>query len=76
MTYLEVLYKDTGVLVYTMKAKSGKIHTYVRDYCGKYGLVIGESKGGQLLIQFSGGHRRCIPPGCVQISETVIIAEN
>lgn len=68
MTHLEVLYKDRVVLVTSLFAKSGKAHRYVCRYLGRYGYVIGESKGGQLLVRFPNGrHVRAFPPGCVSI---------
>jgi hypothetical protein len=64
MTYQEVLWRNKYVWVTGILSKSGRIHMQLRKYVGKGGMVIGESKNGQLLVRFS-KHTRAIPAGCV-----------
>lgn len=64
MTYQEVLWQGKYVWVVSLMSKSGKMHRYVRQYIGRGGKVLGESKNGMLLVQFK-SHTRSIPAGCV-----------
>ena len=64
MTYQEVLWKNKFIWVVGILSKSGRMHRDLRQYVGHGGLVLGESKGGRLLVQFK-GHTRGIPAGCV-----------
>lgn len=75
MTYQECIWKDTIVWVVGILSKSGKIHRYVKQYVGRGGFVLGESKNGMLLIKFS-NHTRCIPAGCIVKYGTVSHAGN
>ena len=65
MTHQEVLWQDKIVWVVSLLSKSGKIHRYVKPYIGRGGRVLGSSKNGMLLIEFSKGDVRAIPAGCV-----------
>jgi hypothetical protein len=64
MTYQEVLWQGKFVWVVGILSRSGRMHRDLRQYVGRGGLVLGESKNGRLLIQFK-GHTRGIPAGCV-----------
>ena len=70
MTYLEVLYKGKMVWVTGILSKSGRLHYSLRKYVGRGGVVLGESKNNQLLVQFK-NHTRSIPPGCAALYGTV-----
>ncbi len=68
MTYLECIWKDKIVIVTGILSNRGIIHPYVRQFVGRSGVVVGESKNNQLLIRFEIRGRiryRSIPPGCV-----------
>lgn len=69
MTHLESIWNDKHVFVHSMMSKSGKIHTHVRKWIGKIGIVVRESKNNQLLVKFNiTTHKRkyiAIPPGCL-----------
>ena len=73
MTYQEVLWKNKYVWVTGILSKSGRIHMPLRNYVGRGGMVIGESKNGQLLVRFY-DHTRAIPAGCVREYGTVKVA--
>ena len=64
MTHQEVLWKGKMVWVVSIMSKSGRLHRHLRKYIGLGGIVLGESKNGQLLVQFN-RHSRSIPSGCV-----------
>ena len=64
MTYQEVLWKGKYVWIVGIQSRSGRMHMRLRKYVGRGGMVVGESKNGQLLIRFK-NHTRCIPAGCV-----------
>jgi hypothetical protein len=64
MTYQEVLWKGKIVWVTGILSYSGRMHMNLKKYVGRAGMVIGESKNGQLLVKFK-GHTRCIPAGCL-----------
>lgn len=70
MTNQEVLWKGKTVWVVGILSRSGRLHYSLRKYVGRGGLVVGESKNNQLLIQF-GNHTRAIPAGCVAEYGTV-----
>ena len=70
MTNQEVLWKGKTVWVVGILSRSGRLHYGLRKYVGRAGLVLGESKNNQLLIQF-GNHTRAIPAGCVAEHGTV-----
>ena len=70
MTYQEVLWQGKYVWVVGILSKSGRIHRDLRQYVGRGGKVLGESKNGRLLVQFK-GHTRGIPAGCVAEYGTV-----
>lgn len=70
MTNQEVLWKGKTVWVVGILSRSGRLHYGLRKYVGRGGLVVGESKNNQLLIQF-GNHTRAIPAGCVAEYGTV-----
>lgn len=71
MTPQEIQYQGKRVYVTGIVSKSGNIHTYVKRYVARSGLVIGQSKNGMLLIKFTNKryqtHTRCIPAGCVTL---------
>ena len=71
MTHLETIWHNKHVFVYSMMSKSGKIHSHVKKWVGKIGIVMRESKNNQLLIKFNiSTHKRkyiSIPPGCVKL---------
>ena len=73
MTYQEVLWKGKIVWVTGILSRGGRMHHTLRKYVGRAGMVQGESKNGQLLVQFK-GHTRCIPAGCVSLYGTVHVA--
>ena len=64
MTHQEVLWKNKFVWVVGILSNSGRMHRDICNYVGRGGYCLGESKNGQLLVQFK-GHIRCIPAGCV-----------
>ena len=64
MTYQEAQWKGKYVWVVGILSRSGRLHYALRKYVGRGGTVLGESKNGQLLVQFK-GHTRAIPAGCV-----------
>lgn len=70
MTNLEKIWADKHVFVYSMMSKSGKIHSYVRRWIGRIGVVVRESKNNQLLVKFGiSQYKRkyiAIPPGCLK----------
>jgi hypothetical protein len=70
MTNQEVLWKGKTVWIVGILSRSGRLHYGLRKYVGRGGLVVGESKNNQLLIQF-GNHTRAIPAGCVAEYGTV-----
>jgi len=74
MTYQEVLWQGKLIWVVGILSKSGRMHQNLRKYVGRGGRVLGDSKNGQLLVQFK-GHTRCIPAGCVAEYTTVKIAK-
>lgn len=78
MTYLECIWQDKPVFVYSLLSKSSKIHAHVKQWIGKSGVVLGESKNNQLLVQFTVSiyHRRtvAIPPGCLMLLDDVDFA--
>lgn len=68
MTYLECLWEGKSVLVVSILSKNGRIHTRIKPWIGRSGMVIGESKNNQLLVRFRLGKKTVhvsIPPGCV-----------
>ena len=70
MTYQEAIWKGKYVWITGILSKSGRVHMPLRKYVGKGGRVVGESKCGRLLVQFS-NHKRAIPAGCVTEYGTV-----
>lgn len=69
MTDLESIYSGKKLLVKSIISNSGKIHPYISEYVGTFGLCLGEAKNGMLLIKF-GNHTRSIPSSCVIITST------
>jgi len=65
MTYQEALWQGKYVWVTGILSKRGRIHMSLRPYVGCGGMVLKESKNGQLLVQFRQNHTRCIPAGCI-----------
>ena len=67
MTYQEVLWKDKYICVVSIMTKNKRIHSYLKQYVGRGGYVVGEAKNGMLLVEFGFGskrHLRCIPSSC------------
>lgn len=77
MTFQEVLWQNTYVVVTGLLSKSGKYHRYVKPFVGRGGWVSREAKNGMLLVGFSqlvynkDGklvaklEKRAIPAGCL-----------
>jgi hypothetical protein len=70
VTYQEAIWKGKYVWITGILSKSGRVHMRLRKYVGQGGQVVGESKGGQLLVRFH-NHTRAIPAGCVTEYGTV-----
>jgi len=70
MTYQEVLWQGKLVWVTGILSRSGRLHRALKPYVGRGGVVLRESKNGQLLVQF-GLQTRCVPAGCVAEYGTV-----
>lgn len=73
MTYQEVLWLNKRVQLIKSRGKSGKEHS-LKNYIGLSGVVLKESKNGQLLVYFelsslfnvvAEGRIRAIPASCV-----------
>ena len=73
MTYLECIWKDKVVLIVSLLSKNGKVHSRIKPWIGRTGIVVKESKNNQLLVRIRLNKRIAyisIPPGCVIDLET------
>lgn len=70
MTYQEVLWQGKLVWVTGILSRRGRLHRALRPYVGRGGVVLRESKNGQLLVQFH-KQTRCVPASCVAEYGTV-----
>jgi hypothetical protein len=72
MTYQETLWKGKHIRLISLLSKRGIVHHHLARFCGMAGVVLGESKNGQLLIEFRTSWRGkknltvCVPSGCVR----------
>ena len=64
--YQEVQWRGKYVWVTGIKSKRGKMHRNVREFVGRGGVVVRESKNGMLLVQFK-KQARAIPAGCLTL---------
>ena len=51
MTYLECIWKDKSIMIVSLMSKNGKIHSRIKPWIGRVGIVVKESKNNQLLVR-------------------------
>lgn len=76
MTYLECIWKDKSIMIVSLMSKNGKIHSRIKPWIGRVGIVVKESKNNQLLTRIRLSEKIVyisIPPGCVIDLETANI---
>ena len=64
MTYQETLWKDSIVVVHSIKTARGIIHWNLVPLVGLIGLFVKEAKNGMLLVHLENGESRCVPATC------------
>lgn len=68
MTHLECIWQNKTILVVSILSRNRKIHSRIKSWIGRSGVVIRESKNNQLLVRFRLGKKTVyvsIPPSCV-----------